>query len=371
MERLTTVSIYQKKKKGPSKRSPVWYMTWRDATGRQHSRTAATRDEEIAKRKAKALEREIALAPYGQVLKPIDRQRTWSVTVDEFCAARGKLRKESIEAYRNCGKAFQLVVGDVPLVSVNSGMLERYVNARIESCANATVNKELRHIRTILRWSHDRGYVREKVSFTKLFVREDFRLPITVPTKTFQAISKALDDQKLVFSRQSADWWKAFLRTLHWTGCRRGELLLLRWNSIDLEKRELTVWATTSKGRQDRILPLSESLIARLRSWQTASELGQPSDLVFPWVNGTRQLYDDFKSIQTAAGVKHHRFKDYRSSRACALIDAGESTLVVKEWLGHSTVATTEKFYASARKRLATAATRLEEVECVTISATT
>lgn len=171
--------------------------------------------------------------------------------------------------------------------------------------------------------------------------------------------------------RQSAGWWKMFLRLLQWTGCRRGELLSLQWGSIDFEKGDLIVPAETSKGRQDRVLRLHDALLDGLQKWSEQCDSPSASEHVLPWKNGPRQLYIEFKVIETAAGVKHHRFKDYRSSRACALINAGEATLMVKDWLGHSSVVTTEKFYASGHGRMVAAAAKLEQVEADTIRATT
>ena len=363
--RLISVVVYKKN-------NGVWYMTWRDQTGRQHSKSTGLKDKTLARQVAKEVEKQLALSPYGVMAQPIDVQRTWSRTVDEFCTARSKLRKKSIDAYRFCGTAFQTEMGDVPLVSVTTAMLERYVNARIQKkIAAATVNKELRHFRAILRWSHDQRYLHEVPEFRKLFVRVDLRKPSTVPNATFEALIAALGKPGLKLARQSAGWWKMFLRLLHWTGFRRGELLSLQWESVDLEKREVTVLAGTSKGRQDKVLPLNDALIEGLRSWREACGSPSPPELVFPWKNGTRQLYEEIKTIEAAAGVKHHRFKDYRSSRACALVAAGESTLLVKDWMGHSSVVTTEKFYASGQGRMVAAAARLEQVEADTIRVTT
>jgi integrase len=72
-----------------------------------------------------------------------------------------------------------------------------------------------------------------------------------------------------------------------------------------------------------------------------------------------RLLYEEWQVIEGVARVEHHLPKHYRSSRACELIDIGEPTLVVRDWMGHSTVTTTERFYASPRKRMRAAAVNL------------
>ncbi len=57
-------------------------------------------------------------------------------------------------------------------------------------------------------------------------------------------------------------------------------------------------------------------------------------------------MYEDWAAIQTLAKVSF-RLKDCRSSTGSSMINAGTPTLTVRNFLGHSTVATTEKFYAS------------------------
>ena len=52
------------------------------------------------------------------------------------------------------------------------------------------------------------------------------------------------------------------------TGLRRGELLKLRWRSIDFNRRLLTVEGPTAKSRQTRHVPLNEEAINALRHWR-------------------------------------------------------------------------------------------------------
>jgi integrase len=58
------------------------------------------------------------------------------------------------------------------------------------------------------------------------------------------------------------------------TGLRRGEVLKLRWKSIDFSRRLLTVEGPTAKSRQTRHVPLNEEAINTLRKWQQQSGTG-------------------------------------------------------------------------------------------------
>jgi integrase len=55
------------------------------------------------------------------------------------------------------------------------------------------------------------------------------------------------------------------------TGLRRGEVLKLRWTSIDFNRRLLTVEGRNAKNRQTRHVPLNEEAVNTLRLWREQS----------------------------------------------------------------------------------------------------
>jgi integrase len=61
------------------------------------------------------------------------------------------------------------------------------------------------------------------------------------------------------------------------TGLRRGELLALRWESIDFSRRFLTVEGGTSKNRQTRHVPLNDEAIGLLNRWRQQTNGGVAS----------------------------------------------------------------------------------------------
>jgi integrase len=58
------------------------------------------------------------------------------------------------------------------------------------------------------------------------------------------------------------------------TGLRRGEVLKLRWTSIDFNRRLLTVEGPNAKNRQTRHVPLNEEAVNTLRRWREQSGPG-------------------------------------------------------------------------------------------------
>jgi integrase len=178
-------------------------------------------------------------------------------------------------------------------------------------------------------------------------VREDVRLPVNIPPRKFWAMYAALDHPDLVLTQRSADWWRVCMLILWEQGMRRGEVLGLRWFAVDFWTKTLQV-AEGSKGRRERDLPILDGLLELLARFYVSE--GQPADYcrLLPWRKDTdiRRIYEDWHAIQKLAGVSF-RMKDCRSSAGSSMISAGVPTIVVRQMLGHSTVATTEKFYAT------------------------
>lgn len=155
------------------------------------------------------------------------------------------------------------------------------------------------------------------------------------------------------------------------TGMRRGELLALRWDDIDLEKGVLHVRRTmsyiprmgykegepkTRAGR--RTIVLSSSVIAALKEHRArqeqvrieAGEKWQDRSIVFCNIYGgffnPAKVLVLFQKLLEDAGLPHIRFHDLRHSAATILLDARVHLKAVQELLGHSTIATTADIYS-------------------------
>ena len=81
---------------------------------------------------------------------------------------------------------------------------------------------------------------------------------------------------------------------------------------------------------------------------------------MLPWpYDDYRTIYEDWHAIQVAAGIpagEHYVPKNCRSTCASELIAANVPTVVVKDFLGHQSVATTENYYINTKPALRAAA---------------
>ncbi|MEV0118529.1 site-specific integrase [Streptomyces sp. NPDC050844] len=152
-------------------------------------------------------------------------------------------------------------------------------------------------------------------------------------------------------------------------GFRRGEIVGLRWENVDLDKREIRVrkqrqrvggeaYDDDPKGRRRRQdLPLPAICVAPLR-WQRlrqaamrerAGDKWQESGYVFTTRTGRpiepRNVYRSFTRVASNAGLRVIRLHDARHGCATLLTAAGVAPRVVMEILGHSQIAVTMNVY--------------------------
>ena len=116
------------------------------------------------------------------------------------------------------------------------------------------------------------------------------------------------------------------------TGLRRGEVLKLRWKSIDFSRRLLTVEGPTAKSRQTRYVPLNEEAVNTLRRWRQQSGTGAR---VFDVVTGFKK---GWAKLLKRARISHFRWHDLRHHFASSLVQHGVPLNTVRDLLGHSSV---------------------------------
>jgi integrase/recombinase XerD len=239
--------------------------------------------------------------------------------------------------------------------------LEDFIHARLrQGVASATINRDLRHVRVVLKWAKRRGLINEAPDFTGMFIKEDQKDPTIIPEEDFLALVATLRKPDLPLKIRPAAWWRIFFYVTYYLGVRRGEALGLSWGSITFDAHEVRVHAPTSKGRRERVVPMAPDLTQILAVWKAECSETGPLDPVLPWPYDTlRPLYNDWHLIQDAAGIpegQHYVPQDCRSSCASELTARDVPTVVVRDFLGHANVSTTERYYINTKPALRAAA---------------
>jgi integrase len=123
----------------------------------------------------------------------------------------------------------------------------------------------------------------------------------------------------------------AVLLTMN-TGVRRGELLKLRWASVDFNRRLLTVEGRNAKSRRTRHVPLNDEATNVLRNWRDQSA---DKGRVFGFATGFKTAW---AKLLNRAGITRFRWHDLRHHFASRLVQRGVPLNTVRDLLGHSTV---------------------------------
>ncbi|CAN5669757.1 tyrosine recombinase XerC [soil metagenome] len=144
----------------------------------------------------------------------------------------------------------------------------------------------------------------------------------------------------------------AVLETLYGSGVRVGELCGLDLDSLDVAGGAVSVWG---KGSKERRLPLSAPAIAALRAW-----LGVRSEVVsdaagaalFGNERGVRLSPRDVRRILDRRSARPTHPHALRHTFATHLLDGGADLRAVQELLGHTDVATTQRYTHISNHRL-------------------
>jgi len=149
----------------------------------------------------------------------------------------------------------------------------------------------------------------------------------------------------------------AAFRLLMLTGCRRNEILTLRWADVDLDAGELRLRDAKTGARSVALSPPARRVLANL-----------PRLPDNPWVisgvkPGTRlsNLNNAWLVVRARADLKDVRIHDLRHSFASRALALGESLPMIGKMLGHRKVQTTARYAHLARDSVKAAAARVAE----------
>ena len=137
-----------------------------------------------------------------------------------------------------------------------------------------------------------------------------------------------------------ASQFDAHIRLIMLTGCRKREILHLKWEDVDLEAAEFSMPDTKMGPRK---VSLSPAAVRVLREVPRVEES--------PWVipgrvegRPMRNIDEAWWSVCHMAGLKDIRIHDCRHSFASRALALGQSLPIIGRLLGHSEVQTTERY---------------------------
>lgn len=172
------------------------------------------------------------------------------------------------------------------------------------------------------------------------------------------------DEVKAILNAHKNIKHRMMLSLIYSCGLRRSELLNLKPNDID-SKRNL-IMIKQSKGRKDRIVQLSEKILAMLRLYY---QLERPKVWLFEGQQPGEQYSEkSLESVLKQALAKAKIKKPVslhwlRHSYATHLLEAGTDLRFIQELLGHSSSKTTEIYTHVSTKSIQNIKSPFDDLE--------
>lgn len=192
----------------------------------------------------------------------------------------------------------------------------------------STVNRDVAQIGTIFKWAKKKRMTPPSFrSPTADF--EWFDEPERIVHANEREIAKLLAGSFASKDRR----FSAFVRLLHDTGARRGEVLERRWKDVDLEKR--TILCQFTKTDRPRVLFFTETTAELMRRTWTRRE---PGALLFEGrIPGAPINYRAaWRELVEGIGRPDLHIHDLRHVAAQRLLKGGVTVGVASQILGHS-----------------------------------
>ena len=267
------------------------------------------------------------------------------------------------------------------IAEITGADVDRLRNKRLNSgISPATVNRDMAALSGVFaHWvDNNKGKLHPLASLGVLKVADDETVRYLTGAEAAHLRQALADrDERMAKARRTANAWRAARRydrlpelanyadhitpmvllSLN-TGLRQGELFSLEWESVDLERKTITVLASHSKGNTTRVVPLNAEALAVLAAIKPRSAAG----LVFESpVSGGR--FDNVKrawaEITKAAGLPDLRWHDLRHDFASQLVMRGVPLFTVQKLLGHANPRMTQRYAKLAPDTLADAVAKL------------
>lgn len=220
------------------------------------------------------------------------------------------------------------VFGSLALADITTEKVSDYMDDRLQIVKPATVYQEFALMRRMF------NVARREWKWVRDNPAADLSFSVGNKNARHRWLTK--DEEDALLNSASPQWVKhVILFALH-TGMRRGEILSLKWSSVDLKRRLITV--ETSKNGEKRSVPMSETVFRMLKGMKVFDI----SNRLFP--HSVNALKDNFPRAREKAKLEDFRFHDLRHTFATRLVQNGVDLYKVKELLGHKTAVMTMRY---------------------------
>lgn len=277
--------------------------------------------------------RKLAEKLYAKVLTDIVEGRYFETTkakTIKFQDMTDKYLKEHAHSRDTLTvKTLMMFFSGYMIAQITTKAIAEYRNMRLKSVKPATVYQELALLRRMFNvaikeweWCKD-----NPVS----------RLSFSVGNRNARDRWLTMEEEKLLLEKATnPEWLRSLLTVALHTGMRRGEILDLRWQNVDLLKRLIRI--VKSKNGEKRSIPMSNTLFNLFKEMNVRDISGK----VFPISKSS--VRHAFDKVVEKVNLKDFWFHDLRHTFATRLVQNGVDLYKVKELLGHKTITMTMRY---------------------------
>jgi integrase/recombinase XerC len=225
--------------------------------------------------------------------------------------------------------------------------------------ARASIARRVGAIHTFYRWAVDEGTIAHDPSLLLGRPKVANRLPTVLRAREAADLVEVPDADETddPIERAVALRDRAILELLYGSGLRVSEVTSLRRDDFDLDGARVLV---RGKGSKERRVPVSDDAVLAVRAWLADGRVHLAADAGSPlFLNrkhkpmsprDVRAMVDGYAGVLLPGRrIGPHTL---RHSYATHLLEGGADIRAVQELLGHSSVATTQRYTHVSRARL-------------------
>jgi integrase len=324
---------------GIRKRGSVWWIDFTTPSGERVRRSAETSSKTEAtelhdKLKAEAWRRDkLAAAP----------RRTWNDAVVRWC--REQSHKATAEEDKAKLRWLDAHLGDKDLDTITRDMIEHVTQAKLaDHCSNATVNRTLALVRSILRKAMREWQWLDRAPAVRM---------LKEPTRRVRYLTHEEADRLLLELPPHLRDMAAFSLA---SGLRAANVTGLRWSAVDIDRRLAWVHPDEAKARKAIPVPLNGEAVAILQK-----QIGKHREVVFTFKGKPIEQLSTaawYKALKRA-GIENFRWHDLRHTWASWHVQSGTPLHVLQELGGWASYAMVQRYAHLAADHLAPWADRL------------
>ena len=267
----------------------------------------------------------------------------WQEMLDEYREAKivqgvteGTLYEHSL-SLRN----FERIVGKCNSKQITQNVIDKFILERTNEVKRATLNKDIRNIKTYVNWCREQRYLNGNIKLKELKVEE----------RPVKSLYNGQIKKLLAATKQYPAMKMRVLLALA-TGLRRGDIETLKISDIDFEKNCIcTTSKKTKKCMSSR--PVSAEVMSELSKFVCSLDVGQEK------LFRTKFGYRRWRKICKKAELVDFKFHDLRKTFCSLLAQNGVSTAVTQRLLEHSSPNLTNKVYTNVDPVLRSAVEQL------------